>query len=417
MVFPPCYNPDVFKQNQNTPERKETSYMKYNFDEIINRKDTISSKWDNVGSRIGNADALPMWVADMDFCCPQPVIDAVEKRAEFGIYGYPYLVPEFKEVTQAWVKRRYHWDIETDSVIFAASIIPALFNGVQALTKPGEKVIIQRPVYYPFSYAIEDNGRVVSNNSLILKDGKYEIDFEDLEERLAYADTNLMILCNPHNPTGRVYTPAELRTVGELCIKHHVTLFSDEIHADFIYEGHAHTSVASLSPEIANNTITAIAPSKTFNLAGMRTACLIISNPDLRKTMEKVFNDNRSALVPTFGLDAYIAAYRYGDEYIDQLVPYLQTNINYLNRYLKAHMPKIKLIQPEGTYLLWLDCRELGLEDEQLDQFFIQDAAVAVDKGYWFGTEGSGFMRINIACPKAYVEQAMVQLRKEYEKL
>ena len=391
--------------------------MKYNFDEIINRKNTISSKWDNVGPRTGNPNALPMWVADMDFRCPEPVIEAVKKRAEFGLYGYPYLIPEFKEVTQAWVKRRYHWDIETSSVIFAASVIPALFNCVQALTKPGDKVVIQRPVYYPFSYAIEDNGRVISNNSLILKDGRYEIDFEGLEKRLADADTHLMILCNPHNPTGRVYTPQELKTMGELCLKHHVTLFSDEIHADFIYEGHTHTSVASLSPEIAANTITAIAPSKTFNLAGMRAACLIISNPDLRKAMEKVFSDNRSALVPTFGLDAYIAAYRCGDEYVDQLVPYLQKNIEYLDTYLKEHMPKIKLIQPEGTYLMWLDCRELGLDDGQLDQFFIHDAEVAVDKGYWFGSEGSGFMRMNIACPKAYVQQALAQLQKEYDKL
>ena len=175
--------------------------------------------------------------------------------------------------------------------------------------------------------------------------------------------------------------------------------------------------MASLSPEIAANTITAIAPSKTFNLAGMRAACLIISNPDLRKAMEKVFSDNRSALVPTFGLDAYIAAYRCGDEYVDQLVPYLQKNIEYLDTYLKEHMPKIKLIQPEGTYLMWLDCRELGLDDGQLDQFFIHDAEVAVDKGYWFGSEGSGFMRMNIACPKAYVQQALAQLQKEYDKL
>ena len=302
--------------------------MKYNFDEIINRKNTISSKWDNVGPRTGNADALPMWVADMNFRCPEPVIEAVKKRAEFGIYGYPYLVPEFKEVTKSWVQRRYGWTIDESSVIFAASIIPALFNCVQALTKPGEKVVIQRPVYYPFSYAIEDNGRVISNNSLILKNGRYEMDFEDLEKRLADPDTHLMILCNPHNPTCRVYTAEELKTVGELCVKYNVTLFSDEIHADFVYEGHKHISVASLSPEIADHTITAIAPSKTFNLAGMRSACLIISNPELRKTMEKKFSDNRSALIPTFGLDAYIAAYRYGDEYVDQLIPYLQKNID-----------------------------------------------------------------------------------------
>jgi len=391
--------------------------MRYNFDEVIQRKNTISSKWDDVGNRVGNPDALPMWVADMDFRCPQPVIDAMIRRAESGVYGYPYMIPKFMEVTQGWVKRRHGWDIETDWVIFAASIIPAIFNAVQAFTDPGDKVILQRPVYYPFSYAIENNGREVSNNSMLEGSGEYQIDFDDLEKRCADPKAKLFLLCNPHNPLCRVYTPEELERIGEICRKHHVIIFADEIHSDFIFSGYRHTPIASISPEIADITITALAPSKTFNLAGMRSACLIISNPELRRIMSKKFSDNRSALIPTFGLDAYIAAYESCDEYVDQLVPYIEANAAYLDAYLKEHMPKIKLLPPQGTYLMWLDCRELGLSDEALDDFFIFKAAVALDKGHWFGTEGSGFMRMNIACPRATLQEALTRIQREYDKL
>lgn len=391
--------------------------MIYNFDEVINRKGTISSKWDDVGNRVGNPDALPMWVADMDFRSPQPVIDAMVRRAESGIYGYPYMIPKFSEVTQGWVKRRHGWAIDTGWVIFAASIIPAIFNAVQAFTEPGDKVILQRPVYYPFSYAIENNGREISNNSMIEANGEYKVDFEDLERRCADPKAKLFLLCNPHNPLCKVYTREELQRIGDICRKHNVIIFADEIHSDFIFTGHKHVPIASISPEIADVTITAIAPSKTFNLAGMRSACLIIPNPKLRQTMSKKFMDNRSALIPTFGLDAYIAAYENGDEYVDQLVPYIEANAAYLDAYLKENMPKIKLTPPQGTYLMWLDCRELGLSNEALDHFFTFEAAVALDKGYWFGDEGSGFMRMNIACPHATLQEALKRIQAEYDKL
>lgn len=391
--------------------------MTYNFDEIIERKGTISSKWDDVGPRVGNPDALPMWVADMDFRCPQPVIDAMIRRAESGVYGYPYLTPKFHEVTKAWVKRRHGWEIEKDWVIFASSIIPALFSAVQAFTEPGDKVILQRPVYYPFTYAIENNGREVSCNALIEDGDGYRVDYEDLERRCADPKAKLLLLCNPHNPICKVYTPEELRRIGEICKKHNVIIVADEIHSDFIFSGYKHTPLASLSPELADITITALAPSKTFNLAGMRAACLIIKNPELRKTMSKKFADNRSALIPTFGLDAYIAAYESGDEYVDQLVPYIEANAKYLDSYLKEHMPKIKLRHPQGTYLMWLDCRELGLSDDELDNFFIFKAAVALDRGHWFGPEGAGFMRMNIACPRATVTEALRRIQAEYDKL
>lgn len=389
--------------------------MKYNFDEVIERRGTRSSKWDNVGARVGNPNALAMWVADMDFRCPQPVIEAVMKKAAFGIYGYPYVPAQFREAVTGWVRKRHGWNADPDHVIYASSVIPGLFTAVQAFTEEGDGVILQRPVYYPFSNAIEENRRVVRNNALRLVDGHYEIDFENLEELARDPRTKLMLLCNPHNPTGRVYTREELTRIGEICCRNHVIIFSDEIHSDFVYPGSKHIPIAMLSDEIAQNTITSVAPSKTFNLAGLRAASLIIDNPDLRAAMSKKFSENRSALGSAMGIEAFIAAYEQGEEYLEQLLVYLEQNIAYLDSYLKEHMPRIRLIRPEGTYLMWLDCRELGLRREALDDFFTNKAEVALDKGFWFGEEGDGFMRMNIACPRKTLEKALAQIQREYD--
>jgi cystathionine beta-lyase len=391
--------------------------MKYNFDEVIDRTHTESSKWNNVGPRVGNAKALPMWVADSDFRCPQSVIDAVIKRAEHGIFGYPFRDNRFAKVTKDWLQKRHGWEIKESWVTFSPGVVPSLNTVVQAFTSPGDEVLVQQPVYYPFFHAIVDNGRVISSNSLILKDGHYEVDFADLELRAQSKRAKLMILCNPHNPVSRVYTQDELLRIGEICLKNKVLLISDEIHSDIVYEGFKYTPVASLSKEIANNTITAIAPSKTFNTAGMRASAIIVSNKDLLQTLETQFGKNRTAILSVFGLTAYIAAYSQCEDYLEAMLPYLQKNVEYLDGYLKEKMPKIKLIKPEGTYLLWLDCRELGLTKEALDDFFINKALVAVDKGYWFGPEGEGFMRINVACPRSIVRQAMEQLNVQYQKL
>ncbi len=391
--------------------------MHYNFDEVIERKNTLSSKWDRVGPRVGNADALPMWVADMDFRSPEPVRNALIARAEFGLYGYPYLPAAFAEATQSWVKRRHNWDISTDSVIFTSGVIPAMYNTIQALTKPGSKVLIQRPVYYPFENSIKENNRIIHNCPLVLQNGHYQIDFEQLARCAEDPDTHLMLLCNPHNPVSRVYTKAELEQIGEICLQNHVLIFSDEIHSDFVFSGYRHTPIASISDEIANITVTALSPSKTFNLAGLRTACLVASNPALRNRIEKQLSDNRASMPSTFGIDAYIAAYQHGEEYLTQLLSYLEGNIQYLDAFCKQHMPKIHVIHPEGTYLMWLDCREMGLSQDALDEFFIHKAAVACDLGHWFGAEGSGFMRMNIACPRATVETALHQIEQQYHRL
>lgn len=392
--------------------------MQYDFDQIIERRNTCSSKWDNVGARVGNPDALPMWVADMDFRSPQPVIDALQKRVELGIFGYPFAHPDFFREVANWQSRRHGWTVEPDSVVYVSSVIPAMFAAVQCLTKPGDKVLLQRPVYYPFTHAIEDNGRIVANCPLVLQEGHYEIDFDALDLAAADPDVKLMLLCNPHNPAGRVFTADELRKIGEICMRRNVLIFSDEIHGDIVYTGHTHVPIASLSPEISQITVTAVAPSKTFNLAGLRTAAIIAENRNLRRRMAAQFDTNKCALVSAFGLDGCIAAYRYGEEYLEQLLSYLEGNIRYLREYLRENMPRIRLIEPEGTFLMWLDCRELGLSNEQLDDFFTNRAAVALDKGFWFGKdEGSGFMRMNIACPRATIKTALERIETVYRSL
>lgn len=392
--------------------------MIYDFDRVIDRRGTNCSKWDNVGGRIGNPDALPMWVADMDFPAPKPVMDAVCKLANSGIYGYSYLPPAFKEATVRWMKLRHGWDIANAGVDYVCSILPVLFTATQVFSDPGDFVILQQPVYYPFMQAVENQGRVISNNELNLVDGHYEIDFVDLEKRAADPRAKIMFLCSPHNPVGRVYTREELEKIGEICCRNHVLIVSDEVHSDFVYPGHKHIPMASVSKEIADNTITAIAPSKTFNTAGLRAAAMITFNKELRDRMTLVLQNNRCVSISSFGLEAYIAAYSAGEEYVDQLLTYLQGNIHYLDETLKTTMPKIKLIQPEGTYLMWLDCRELGLDNVALDDFITNQAAVGLDKGFWFGDHaGSGFMRMNVACPRAILEEAMKRLQQAYKAL
>lgn len=392
--------------------------MQYDFDQVIDRRNTRSSKWDNVGPRVGNPNALPMWVADMDFRAPQPVVDALRERVELGIFGYPFAHQDFFQAVAQWQRRCHNWEVDKSAVLYVSSVIPAMFSAVQCLTKPGDKVLIQRPVYYPFTHAIEDNGRVVANCPLMERDGHYEIDFEALEETAADPDVKLMLLCNPHNPAGRVYTREELQKIGRICLRYNVLIFSDEIHGDIVYAGHHHIPIASLSPELSQITVTAVAPSKTFNLAGLRTAAVIAENEQLRRRIAAQFETNKCALVSTFGLDGCIAAYQHGEEYLDQLLTYLQGNIDFLDHYLKERMPKIKLIKPEGTFLMWLDCRELGITDKELDELFTQRAEVALDRGVWFGPEeGRGFMRMNIGCPRSTLERALEKIQDVYSTL
>lgn len=392
--------------------------MKYDFDQVIQRKHTGSSKWDNVLARVGNADALPMWVADTDFPCPQPVVDAVIARAKHPIYGYPYLEPGFYSSTVDWVRRRHGWTLDPEWLVFATGVVPVFNTMIQAVTEPGDHIIIQRPVYHPFNNVVDDNGRTVSSNSLLYQNGHYTIDFDDLERRAADPRAKLMIFSNPHNPVGRVWTREELSRVAEICLRNHVIVISDEIHSDLILGDCKHIPMGMLNPEWNQNIITCYAPSKTFNIAGLRGSGIVVPDPVLREKLQKQFTANRAIQQNVFAMPAYIAAYSGEcDDYLEQLLDYIRSNIAFLEQYLAEHMPKIKLVRPEATYLVWLDCSELGIEGDELASFFIDTCQVAVNRGTMFGwEEGKRFARLNVGCPRATLTEGLQRIRREYEK-
>lgn len=391
--------------------------MRYDFDKVMDRRNTQSSKWDNVGVRVGNQKALPMWVADMDFPCPQPVVDAVVERAKNPIYGYSFVVPEFYEATIGWLKKKQDWDIKKEWITFATGIVPVMNTMIQEYTEEGDEIIVQQPVYHPFGFAIRDNKRILRNNGLVCRNGHYRMDFEDLERCAESPRAKLMILCNPHNPVGRVWTEEELRRVGDICAENHVLLVIDEIHSDLVFTGHHHVSLAALDEKYAQNSVTCIAPSKTFNCAGLRGSALITPNAEIKKRLESRFQRNRSIQQNIFAIPAYVAAYTKCDDYLEQLLPYLEGNVSYLKQYLRQYMPKIHLIEPEGTYLMWLDCSELGFTPDELADFFINRCLVAVSRGDGFGSGGGQFVRMNIGCPRKILERALEQIRKQYEKI
>lgn len=388
--------------------------MTYNFDEVIERKGTQSSKWDNVGARVGNAAALPMWVADMDFACPQPVVDAVIRRAQHPVYGYTYIVPEFYSSTIRWIKRQHGWDLQKDWIVFATGVVPVMNTMIQEFTREGDEIIIQQPVYHPFGFAINDNNRVLSNNELVCRDERYTIDFEDLERRASSPKAKLMIICNPHNPVGRVWSRQELEQMADICVKHKVLMIVDEIHSDLILKGCRHIPLASLKEEYAMNSVTCYAPSKTFNCAGLRGSGLVVPNPEIRSRLENRFKRNRSIQQSVFALPAYVASYTECDDYLEQLLAYLEENVDYLDHFLRTHMPKIRLVKPEATYLMWLDCRDLGFTPDELADFFINRSLVAVSRGDGFGSSGGQFVRLNIGCPRAVLEQGLMQVLTQY---
>jgi len=386
--------------------------MKYDFDEVIDRTNYHSVKWDELETTFGAKDALPMWVADMEFRSPRPVIEAIKKAAEHGIYGYTSRPDSYYKAIIDWMERRHNWKVKKDWLAFSPGAVPALSFIIRAFTQAGDKVVVQPPVYYPFFRVIENNGCHVVNNPLKLSNKKYFIDWEDLERKVDDPRVKLLILCSPHNPVGRVWQKEELIILGETCLKHNIIVVSDEIHADILFEGYKHTPFASISPAFAHHSITCTAPSKTFNLAGLQTSTIIIPN----KKYYKIYNNILDGLAldenNVFGLVALEAAYRDGEEWLEQLLSYLNENLKFLMKYFKERIPKIKVIKPEGTYLVWLDCRQLGLNTKDLNNFMIKKARVAIDDGYWFGAEGKGFMRINIACPRSFLEEGLKRIER-----
>ncbi|WP_077619306.1 MalY/PatB family protein [Bacillus sinesaloumensis] len=380
--------------------------MKYNFDESINRMQTNSVKWDEVENVFGDKEILPMWVADMDFKSPQPVIDAIQKRAEHGIFGYTTRPAAYYEATVGWMKRRHNWNIDKDWICFSPGVVPALHIIVQTFTSPGDKILIQQPVYYPFMSVIEKNGREIVNNPLRYENGRYSMDFDDLEKKID-TDVKMIILSNPHNPVGRVWTKDELTKLGEICLNHNILIVSDEIHFDLVYKGNVHTPFAAISDQFAQSSITCTAPSKTFNLAGLQTSNIIIPKKEYRERFNQAVEEAFLSITNTFGVTGLIAAYEEGDEWLDQLLDYLKGNLDFLKEYIKSNIPEVKVIEPEATYLVWLDCREFGLDSKELENVIQKQGKVAFDEGYIFGKEGEGFTRINIACPRTLLEEGL----------
>jgi len=386
--------------------------MKYNFDEVIDRTNYHSVKWDELETRFGAKDVLPMWVADMEFRSPKPVIEAIKKAAGHGIYGYTSRPDSYYQAIIQWMERRHHWRVKKDWLAFSPGVVPALSFMIRAFTQPGDKVVVQPPVYYPFFKVIENSGCHVVNNPLKLANKKYFMDYDDLERKIDDPRVKLLILCSPHNPVGRVWQKEELIILGEICLEHNIIVVSDEIHADFLFEGNKHIPFASISPAFAHHSITCTAPSKTFNLAGLQTSTIIIPNKKYYKIYENILDGFALDENNVFGLVALEAAYRHGEEWLEQLLPYLNENLEFLMKYFSERIPKIKVIKPEGTYLIWLDCRQLGLNSKDLNNFMIKKAKVALDDGYWFGAEEKGFMRINIACPRSFLEEGLKRIER-----
>ncbi len=383
----------------------------YNFDKIIQRENTACVKYDLRKMFFGTASVLPLWVADMDFETPDFIREAVINRANHPVYGYTFRTGTFSESIVNWMYKRHKWKIMKEWVSFSPGVVPALNMAVLAFSKPGEKVIVQPPVYFPFFSAVKNHGRKLVYNQLREKDGHYEMDFNDLEKRID-TKTRLLFLCHPHNPVGRLWSLQELETLVEICARKNILIVSDEIHSDLMLNGNTHIPIATISQKAAEISLTCIAPSKTFNLAGLSSSALIIPNETLRKTYEKKLDDLHVGMGNLFGIVSLEAAYNSGEEWLEQLLVYLNENLRFMNDFFLERIPEVKVIRPEATYLIWLDFRELGLKNKELKEFIIRNAGLGLNDGPSFGPGGDGFQRINIALPRIVLKTALEKLEK-----
>ena len=388
--------------------------MHINFDEIINRRNTSCLKYDFAAERGYPKDILPFWVADMDFRAPVPVIDALKTRADHGIFGYTQIKDDYFNVLQNWFRTRHDWEIERSDLVITPGVVFAVATAIRAFTRHGDAVLIQQPVYYPFANMIRQNERVLVDNPLHLIEGRYMIDFEDFEQKIVEHGVKLFILCSPHNPVGRVWTRAELEQIAAICLRHDVIVVADEIHEEFVRPGFRHIPFTSLSEEAAAITVTCTSPSKTFNLAGLQISNIFIRDKDLRRRFKEELSRTGYDEPNTLGLAGAKAAYEHGAEWLTQLLAYIEENHTRTKSFLTAHLPKVQIIAPEGTYLLWLDFRAYGLSDEALNEKIIHEAHLWLDDGPIFGAGGSGFQRINIACPWSTLETGLHNLAKAF---
>ena len=415
----------------------------YNFDKITDRRGTNCLKYDYAVERGKPADVLPLWVADMDFPVSEEITKSLHAAVEHGIYGYTQPKDPYYNAIINWMKKNHDWETKREWIVKTPGVVFALGAAVKAFTEPGDAVLIQNPVYYPFTNIIRDNDRRVVDNTLVYHpvtertvvsvttddasqqqihnvgtvSPAYQMDFEDFERKIEQEHVKMFILCNPHNPVGRVWTVEELQKLGEICLRHHVIVVSDEIHNDFVYPSFEHTVFANVDPRFAEFTVTCTAPSKTFNLAGLQISNIFIPNENLRKAfqteIDKTGYDEPNAL----GIVACEAAYRAGEDWLDQLRAYLLKNLNFLRDFLQEKLPQIHLVEPEGTYLVWLDCSELGITGKELDQFIVEKAGLWLDGGSMFGPSGAAFQRVNIACPQATLELALDKLKAAVDSL
>lgn len=381
------------------------------FDRIIDRKNTRCLKYDFAVKRGMPEDVLPLWVADMDFETSSYIEDALTERVKEGIFGYSDVQTPYFEIIRDWMIRHHDWEPQEKWLIKTPGVVFALAMAVKAYTDPGDKVLLQQPVYYPFSEVITDNGReVVSNDLVLTEDGTYKIDFADFEQKIIANGIKLFLLCSPHNPVGRVWTKEELEKIGDICVKHGVTVVSDEIHNDFIWEG-KHTVFAGIKKEFEDISVTCTSPSKTFNLASMLISNIFIPNQVLRRKFRKEMDRAGISQLSVLGLVATEAAYAHGDEWYAAMKNYVRDNIAFARAYVEENLPGVRMIDTQGTYLIWLDFRQTGLTVEQLDHKIIYEAGLWLDSGKIFGKTGEGFERINVACPRAVLQEALDRIR------
>ncbi len=386
------------------------------FDKVIDRRNTKSLKYDFAVKMGMPEDVLPLWVADMDFQVSSYIQEALISRVEHGIFGYSDVQGEYFEIVKDWMERHHGWEVSEEWLVKTPGIVFALSLAVKAFTKPGDHILIQQPVYYPFKKVVEENGRKAVSNTLVYKDNKYSIDFDDFEEKIVKEKITLFILCNPHNPVGRVWLPEELMKLGDICCRHHVKVVSDEIHADFIFQG-KHSVFASLKKEYEDITVTCTSPSKTFNLAGLQLSNIFISNPEMRKAFCQQLELTAYNEINVMGLVAGEAAYRNGEEWYLAMLEYIRGNIAFAKEYVEKNIPGVKMAEHEGTYLIWLDFNGLGLTEKELEDLIVYKAKVWLDKGTMFGESGAGFQRVNTACPRKTLEEALRRIKEAVEKI
>jgi cystathionine beta-lyase len=383
--------------------------MQYNFDEIIDRQGTDALKVDAIPNIWGRKDLLPLWVADMDFATPPFIIDALRRRLEHEIVGYTMRSPQWASSIVAWQQSRYGWQVQPEWVNFVPGIVPGIAFIVNCFTEPGDTILIQPPVYHPYFHVPQNLGRTVRENRLDLVDGQYQIDFERFEHDVK--GCKLFLLCHPHNPGGRVWTAEELRRMAEICHREGVIVVSDEIHADLTLPPYHHVPFAKVSAEAAECSITLMSPSKAFNMAGLTSSYSIISDEVLRDRFHRYLENSELHLGHAFAFISVAAAYSHGTEWLDQMLAYVQGNIDYVEQFLATELPVIGMIRPQASYLVFLDCRKLGLSVKELNELFVDKARLALNDGAMFGREGEGFMRLNVACPRSVIAEAMQRLK------